>query len=155
MADVNPIPEGLRTLTPQLTLDGATAAIELYKKAFGAEVLDTAMDPSGKKVWHSSVRFGDSVLFINDPFPEMGGHPAQSADLWLYGKDVDAAFKRAVDAGLKVEQPLTDQFWGDRTGTLSDRFGVRWTVGQRMKNVSPDELKKIVDDMTAKMKAGG
>src|SRR5580693_3935042 len=68
-----PVPAGYHTITPQLAIDGAAKAIEFYKKAFGAEVLDQAPDPSGTKVWHASLRIGDSMLFVNDVFPDMGG----------------------------------------------------------------------------------
>src|SRR5271156_2956589 len=93
-----PIPKGYHTITGQLNLDGAAKAIEFYTKAFGAEVVDEAPDPSGQKIWHASLRIGDSMLFVNDVFPDMGG-TASHSNLWLYVNDVDASFKRAVDAG--------------------------------------------------------
>src|SRR5207237_317534 len=83
MAQVNAVPAGLHTLTPQLTVEGAAEAIEFYKKAFGAEEKSRAPDPSGKKVWHSELRIGDSAFFVNDAFPDMGGS-AHPTELWLY-----------------------------------------------------------------------
>src|ERR1700722_1222566 len=108
---VSPIPKGYHTITAQLSVEGASKAIEFYKKAFGAEVIDQAADPSGKKVWHAALRVGDSMLFVNDVFPEMGGS-ASHTSLWLYVNDVDASFKRAVDAGAKGKNPPPDMFWG-------------------------------------------
>src|SRR5665213_3088707 len=112
----SPIPKGYHSLTSQLSIDGAAAAIEFYKKAFGAEVLDQAPDPSGKKIWHASLRIGDSMLFVNDVFPDMGGTPSHSS-LWLYVPDTglraeDLACERtyflhgarAVGGGLTLEQ---------------------------------------------------
>ena len=93
---VNPIPAGYHSLTAQLSIDGAAQAIEFYKRAFGAEELDRALDPSGKKVWHAALRVGDSMLFVNDVFPEMGApDPARSA-MWLYVANVDAALPLTI-----------------------------------------------------------
>ena len=151
MAKVRPVPEGMHTLTTQLAVDGAAEALEFYKRAFGAEELSRAPDPSGKKIWHSAVRIGDSTLFVNDVFPDMGGGP-QHAHLWLYTDNVDAAWKRAVDAGCTIRMPLSDMFWGDRMGTVSDRWGNQWSLSQRIKEMTPDEMKKAQDAFVAQMK---
>jgi uncharacterized glyoxalase superfamily protein PhnB len=145
------VPEGLRTITPQLTIDGCDKAIEWYGKAFGAELVMKAPDPSGKKIWHAQMRIGDSSFFLNDAFPDMGGH-AHMTSMWLYGDNVDQKWKRAVDAGGKPVMPLADMFWGDRMGTLMDPFGNRWTIAQHMKDMTPDEMKKAQDAFVASMK---
>jgi PhnB protein len=144
------VPEGMHTITPQLAIDGCDKAIEWFQKAFGAELLSRAPDPSGKKVWHASVRIGNSVIFVNDVFPEMGGG-VQTASLWLYTDNVDQAWKRAVDAGAKTTMPLGDMFWGDRLGQLTDPFGNKWNLAQHMKDLTPDEMKKAQDDFVAQM----
>ncbi len=150
---VNPIPAGYHTLTAQLSVDGAAEAIEFYKKAFGAEELDRAPDPSGKKVWHAALRIGDSMLFVNDVFPEMGApDPARSA-MWLYVADVDAAFARAVAAGGQPVMPPADMFWGDRMGQIKDPFGQKWTIAAHVKDQTPEETEKAMQDMLAKMHA--
>jgi uncharacterized glyoxalase superfamily protein PhnB len=136
----NPIPEGLHSITPQLSVDGAAEAIAFYQKAFGAEEITRAPDPSGKKIWHAAIRIGNSQLFINDVFPEMGSKANQS-QLWLYSAGVDAAFQRAVDAGCKVMMPLADMFWGDRMGALTDKWGNQWMLSQHVKDLSPVEMK--------------
>jgi len=135
------IPEGLHTVTVSLALEGAAEAIEFYKKAFGAQELMRAPDPSGKKIWHAALRIGDSQLFVNDVFPEMGGAPSKTS-LWIYLEGVDAAWKRAVDAGCKVRMPLGDMFWGDRMGSLEDRWGIQWSLAQHMKDMTPAELEQ-------------
>jgi uncharacterized glyoxalase superfamily protein PhnB len=135
------IPEGLRTVTPQMTIDGCAEAIEFYKKAFGAIEQSRAIDPSGKKVWHAQIRIGDSAIFVNDAFPEMGPVPGPTT-LWIYTDNVDGAFKRAVDAGAEVKMPLADMFWGDRMGTVVDRWGHRWNLAQRVKDMAPEEMKR-------------
>ena len=104
------IPEGLRTVTPALTVDGCAEAIETWKKAFGAEERFRAPDPSGKKIWHAELRIGDSIIFCNDTMPEMPQTPRQ-ARLWIYTEGVDRAFQRAKDAGLNVAMPPADMFW--------------------------------------------
>jgi PhnB protein len=148
---VSPIPNGYHSITAQLSLDGAAAAIEFYKKAFGAEVVDSAPDPSGKKIWHAALRIGDSMLFVNDIFPEMGGSLSNTG-LWLYVPDVDASYKRAVDAGAKGTNPPNDMFWGDRMAHVVDPFGQKWAMATRVKEMSPAETKAAADAFIAQMK---
>jgi uncharacterized glyoxalase superfamily protein PhnB len=147
----NPIPKGYHTITAQLSVENAQAAIEFYKKAFGAEQLDHALDPSGKKVWHAALRIGDSILFVNDVFPDMGGTQSQSSQ-WLYVADCDAAFKRAIAAGAKEVMAVNDTFWGDRMGHVVDPFGQKWTIATRIKDMTPEEMKAAADAFIAKMK---
>jgi PhnB protein len=154
MAKVKAIPEGMHTVTSQLTLDGAAQAIEFYKKAFGAQELSRAMDPTGKKVWHASLRIGDSTIFVNDAMPEMGGPGAQPSRLWLYVEDVDGAYKRATQAGAKALMPPTDMFWGDRYGNVTDAWGNEWGIAQHVRDLSPAEMKKAQDAFVAQMAKG-
>jgi uncharacterized glyoxalase superfamily protein PhnB len=151
MAKLNPIPKGLHSLTAQLNVDGASEAIELYKRAFGAEEIARAPDPSGKKIWHAELRIAGSGIFVNDVFPEMGSG-AQPATIWIYGDDVDARWKRATEAGMQVKMPLSDQFWGDRMGVCTDKFNVTWCLAQRMKEMTPEEIKKAEQAFVASMK---
>lgn len=144
------VPEGMHTVTPQLSVDGAAQAIDFYKKAFGAEEVSRAPDPSGKKIWHAQLRIGNSHIFVNDTFPEMGSTPSQSS-LWLYLDNVDAAFKRAVDAGATVRMPVADMFWGDRMGAISDRWGIQWTLATHMKDLTPQEMKRAEEEFIKNM----
>jgi PhnB protein len=150
MSQVKAVPEGFHTITPQLVVKGCAEAIEFYKKAFGAEEVDRAVDPSGKLVWHADLKIGTSHLFVNDEIPGMGS-PAHPASLWLYVENVDAAFKRAVDAGCNVSMPVMDMFWGDRFGKVVDRWGIEWGLAQRIKNMTPDEIKKAEEEFKAQM----
>jgi len=145
------IPEGLHSVTPHLTVDGCADAIETWKKAFGAEEMMRAPSPDGKKIWHSAVRIGDSVIFCNDSMPEMPPMPKQ-ARLWIYQEDVDRGFERAKSAGLKVVMPPGDMFWGDRIAELHDRWGTQWVLAKHVKDLSPAEMKKAQDEFVAKMK---
>ncbi len=148
---VNPIPEGLHTITPSLTLEGAAEAIEFYKRAFGAEERSRALDPTGTKVWHAELRIGSSAFFVNDTAPEMGATPSFSS-MWIYTPDADAAFERAVKAGAKVTMPMADMFWGDRVGMLVDRWAIKWTIARRVKNLTPAEMKAAQDAFVAQMR---
>jgi PhnB protein len=145
------VPEGMHTVTPILTVKGCAEALEFWKKAFGAEELSRAKDPSGEKIWHASFRLGDSTIYCSDEFPEMGSN-ARTANLWLYLDRMDAAFKRAVDAGCKVMMAPADMFWGDRFGKVIDPWGNEWGMAQHLKDLTPDEAKKAQDDFVAQTK---
>lgn len=144
------IPSGYHTITAQLSLDKAADAIKFYKKAFGAEEIDRAPDPSGKKIWHAALRIGDSMLFINDVFRDRGGEPSRST-LWLYVPDVDALFQRAVDAGAEPTQSPADMFWGDRMAHVKDPFGQEWAIATHVKDMTPEEMKQAADAFVAQM----
>jgi PhnB protein len=148
---ISPIPAGYHTVTAQLSIDDAAKAIEFYEKAFGAEVVDRALDPSGAKIWHAALRVGGSMLFVNDVFPDMGGEHSRSS-LWLYVNDVDASFKRATEAGAKATHPPMDMFWGDRVAHVADPFGQKWTLATRVKDLTPEEMKKAEAEFVAGMK---
>lgn len=150
---IKAIPEGLRSVTPQLSIDGCAEAIEFYKKAFGAVEEGRAPDPSGKKIWHAQIRIGDCAVFVNDTFPEMGPSLGPSS-LWIYTDGVDAAFKRAVDAGAKVRMAVADMFWGDRMGALTDPWGNQWNLAQRTKNMTSQEMAKAGEAMAAEWNKG-
>jgi PhnB protein len=140
------IPEGHHTVTPQLTLGDAAAAIEWYKKALGAEDLGRAIGPDGK-IMHAELRIGTSRIMVNDSMggaknpAAMGGSPAS---FWIYVDDCDALFNQAVQAGAKVAPgpmgQLTDQFWGDRSGTLTDPEGYTWTIATHKEDLTPEEM---------------
>ncbi len=143
---VKPIPEGYHTATPHLMINGAVRAIEFYKNVFGAKEMFRMMQPDGR-LGHAELRIGDSVIMLADEFPELGARSPQHyggtpVSILLYFDDVDAVFQRAVAAGSKVVKPLQDQFYGDRTGTLTDPFGHQWTVARHIEDVSPEEMEK-------------
>jgi uncharacterized glyoxalase superfamily protein PhnB len=145
-----PIPEGMHSVIPSLTIDGAAEAIEFYKKSFGAEEIARAMDPAGKKIMHAALRINGSTIFLNDVMPGMA--EANKSRIWLYLDKVDQAWKRATDAGGQVKMPLADQFWGDRMGVIADRWGNEWTLAQHTKDLSPAEMKQAADAFFASAK---
>ena len=141
------VPEGFHTVTPQLTLDNAAAAIDWYRKALGAEEISRAVGPDGA-IMHAELRIGDSRIMVNDTMGgkgplALGGSPAA---LWLYVEDCDALFNRAVGAGGQVLRgpmgQMQDQFWGDRAGTFTDPHGYRWTIATHKEDLSRDEIEQ-------------
>ncbi len=141
MAKVPAVPQGMHTVTPALTIKGCAEAIELYKKAFGAEEITRVPDPSGKLIWHAALRIGDSTIFMNDEFPSMGS-VASPANLWFYFENVDAAFKRATSAGCQAVMQPADMFWGDRMSKVTDKWGNQFEIAQHVKDPTPEEMQK-------------
>jgi PhnB protein len=155
MPEVKAIPTGFHTLTPHLTVRDADKALEFYKNALGAEVLHVARMPDGK-VMHAGLRIGDSMLMLNEEFPEYGGLSPLSVGgtgvtIHIYTENVDEAFNRAVSAGANVAMPVMDQFWGDRYGLVTDPFGHKWSIATHSKDMSPEEMQRAMDEAMAKM----
>jgi PhnB protein len=120
-------------LTPYLMIDGAMKAAEFYQRAFGAEIA-TSHPPDAKgRTMHVHLYVNGSSLMLSDPFPDHG-HPLvkpQAFNLTLQVSDIDAWWKRAVDAGAEVVMPMADMFWGARYGQLRDPFGVEWALNEQ------------------------
>jgi PhnB protein len=158
-----PIPDGYHTVTPHIVLDDCAKAIEFYGRAFGAEKLLAMPGPMGKIV-HAEIKIGDSIVMMSDEMPPMPGQPGvfrapkaaglATSALFLYVRDADAAFDRAVKAGCTVRQPLADMFWGDRWGQVIDPFGHAWAIATHLEDLSPEEIGRRGKEFMAKM-AGG
>ena len=144
---VKHIPEGYHTATPYLIAKDAASAIEFYKKAFGATVLEIIADESGA-VRHGEFKIGDSQFMITDENPDYpawlsphsrGGSPVH---IYLYVEDADAVFNGAIAAGATELLPMQDQFYGDRSGALTDPFGHVWYIATHVEDVSSEEIQK-------------
>lgn len=148
---VDPLPQGMHTVTPHLVCAGAAEAIDFYQRAFGAKETSRIAGQNGKLI-HASVKIGDSTVMLVDEFPEWGsvgpkvlkGSPVT---IHLYVDDADATAERAVKAGAKLIMPVQEMFWGDRYGALEDPFGHRWAVATHVRDVSPEEAQKASRDM--------
>jgi PhnB protein len=143
---VKAIPAGYHSVTPYLMLRDGAAAIEFYKKAFGAKELMRFPGPQGK-LMHAEVQIGDSPVMLADEMPEAlcqgpktrGG---TTVGIMIYVENADAVFNQAVAAGAKVLRPLKDQFYGDRSGSVEDPFGHVWTIATHKEDVSSAEMAK-------------
>jgi PhnB protein len=142
---VKPIPEGYHTINPALTVRNAAAAIEFYKKAFGAVETVRMPGPDGK-IGHAELRIGDSVLFLSDEWPGMAVAPSLSGPpsnyLFMYVPDADRTFSQAIASGATATMPVQKQFWGDRYGKLTDPFGHHWGIATHVEDVSPEEMER-------------
>ena len=135
-------------------MKSASDAIAFYKKAFGAEEVLRMPMPDGK-VGHAELKIGDSIVMLADEMDHpdaisksprtLGG---VTSGLCLYVADCDALFNRSVEAGGKVRRPLTNQFYGDRSGTIEDPFGQVWTISTHVEDVPPDELRRRMEQFT-------
>ncbi len=137
MPKVNFVPAGYRTVTPSLVLKDSHRAVEFYKQAFGAEERFRMPTPDGK-IAHAELQIGDSIVMLSEAMRE----PVTSASLYLYVPNVDAVVQRAIAAGAQATMPVADMFWGDRFGSVSDPFGVRWGIATHIEDVAPEELGK-------------
>lgn len=134
-------------VTPHLVVDDAAAAIDFYVKAFDATELGRVPHPDGRLV-HAMVQINGSTVMLNDDFPEFDNGKSQTpkafggtpVTIHLTVTDVEAKFARAVEAGAEVIMPLEDQFWGDRYGMVRDPFGHQWSLGQPVREVSPEDI---------------
>jgi PhnB protein len=150
--NVKPIPEGYHSVTPYLMINGASKAIEFYKQAFGAKEIGRLS--MGQQVAHCELEIGDSRIMLADANPEWG-HKAPEAlggspvSICLYVEDVDAVYKKAIAAGAKADRngEVKDQFYGDRSGSLVDPFGHKWTIATHIENVSFPEMDKRMQAM--------
>ncbi len=133
------IPQGFTNVTPQLVCKDAKATIDFIEKAFGGETNHIMPGPDGKGVMHGAVRLGNAHIFLSDA--NDFAKPT-SSNLFVYFKDVDAAFDRAVKAGATVVAPLADMFWGDRWAMVADPFGNMWQLATKKEDVAPEEMQK-------------
>jgi PhnB protein len=142
---VQPCPSGYHSINPSIVVDNAAKALQFYADAFGAK--ETYRLPMGDKIGHAEIQIGDSRLMLSDEMPAWGALGPKSrggatGSFVIYVPDADAAVERAVKAGAKIVQPVEDQFWGDRAGTVVDPFGHKWMLGTHVEDVSEDELKR-------------
>jgi PhnB protein len=149
---VKPIPEGYHHVTPYLVIKGAGAAIDYYKRVFGATER-MRMDAPGGMVGHAELEIGDSVVMLADEFPEQGFKGPRAfggtpVSLLLYVEDVDDVFRRAIQSGARELKPLADQFYGDRMGTLEDPFGHVWSIATHVEDLSPEEMQRRAGEMS-------
>ncbi len=150
----NYMPAGSRTATPYLVVKDAARALTFYQQAFGATEVMRLAGPDGKVV-HAEIRIGDSNLMLADEFPDWGALSPKTiggtpVSIMLYFEDCDMVFNRAIAAGAAVLHPVQDQFYGDRSGTLIDPFGHKWTIATHQEDLPEDELRRRFEAACAK-----
>ena len=150
-------PAGYHTVTPSIIVRDAAAAIDFYKKAFGAEEVTRMTGPNGR-VMHAEIRIGDSPVMLGEEDEQWGTRSPLSTNgnpgsLHLYVADADAAFARALRAGATVRYPLEDAFWGDRYGKVADPFGHEWGIATRVREMSAEETQRAADAWMAQAAA--
>jgi PhnB protein len=147
-----PIPEGFHSITPGITVAAGLDALDFYQRAFGAEVVRKLV--MGGKLMHSELRIGDLIFTLSDEFPEYGivapdpEQPSTSA-LMIYTEDAGALQDRAVDAGATLLNKVSDQFHGDRAGSVRDPFGHRWLLATHTEDMSEDEMQRRMEEAMA------
>lgn len=143
---VKAIPDGYHSVTPYIICRDAGRALDFYKLAFGAQELFRLPAPGGK-IGHAEIKIGDSIVMLADEHPDFQAHSPQKyggtpVTMLIYVQDVDKAFPQAIAAGGKETRPIKDQFYGDRSGTLTDPFGHIWTIATHKEDVTPEEMDK-------------
>ena len=158
IAMIQPIPDGYHTITPSFTFRDSKKAIEFYKRAFDAEVVDLLSSPTGQGTMHASLKIGNSIVMMGDEMPDaencvksaetLGTSPIS---LYVYVSDVDTAFKKAVAAGGTVSMPVSNAFWGDRVGQIRDPFGYSWMIATHKQDLTKDEIRQGAEAFFAQM----
>ena len=129
-------PDGYQTVIPYLIVPDVAALIEFTSRALGAEEVDRFPGPDGR-VAHAEVKIGDSIVMMGGARPE---YPPIPCALYVYVRDVDAVYKRALAAGATSVRPPADQFYGDRSGGVKDPFGNQWWFGTHIEDLSREEI---------------
>ena len=132
-----PIPEGYHSITPGTSIHNCERAIEFYKNVFDAKEQVRFTSPDGK-IMHCELKIGDSIFMLGDAVDQ----PPYHMHVMVYVNNCDVVFKRAVDAGATVKEPLADKFYGDRNGRVTDPFGNEWYIATHKEDISAEEMAK-------------
>jgi PhnB protein len=146
----NYLPEGYHCVIPYLIVDNANAAIDFYKQAFGAEEVMRFQQPNGK-IGHAELMIGDAHIMLADEAPHIGALSAKSVggtpvSIMIYVPNVDQVVDRALKAGAKLDRAVSDQFYGDRNGGVTDPFGHKWWIATHVKDVSPEDMEAAMSN---------
>ncbi len=140
------------TATPYLTVRDAARALDFYTRAFGARETLRLTAPGGTRIGHAEIDVGGARIMLADEFPEMGARGPETiggtpVTIALQVPDVDEFVRRAVVEGATLARPVSDQFYGERAGMLTDPFGHRWHVSTHVEDVPADEMQRRYEAM--------
>jgi PhnB protein len=145
---IKPIPDGYEAAIPYLSVVDAAAAIEFYKRAFGATERMRMIGPDGR-VGHAEISIGTALIMLADEHPEIDfrspktlGVARSPVGIHLYVEDVDAVYAQALLAGATALRAPADQFYGDRNAQLQDPSGHVWFLSTHTEDVSPEEIRR-------------
>ena len=138
---VKPVPERYHSVTPYLVVQGVPKLLEFLKQTFNSTELERVPRPDGT-ISHAEVRIGDSVVMMGEANAQSKPMPAM---LYVYVEDVDAVYKRALQAGAKPVRELKDEFYGDRAGGVADPVGNQWWIATHKEDVSQEELRRRME----------
>ncbi|MGO9378897.1 MAG: VOC family protein [Dissulfurispiraceae bacterium] len=150
------IAEGFHSVTPMVVFKDVRKAIEFYKRALGAVERFVMPGPNGKGVMHAEILIGNSIIMMSEENPQnpcksaatAGGSPVS---FYIYTEAVDEAFKKAVEAGAEVKMPVQDMFWGDRAGTVQDKFGYSWMLATHTRDLTNQQIEEGAKAFFAQM----
>lgn len=146
---------GWHTVTPFIVVRNAEKAIDFYVKVFGAKEQTRMIGPDGK-IMHARIQVGDSLICLSEENQSCGGTSPETlggvaSSLYLYVADIDASFKKAVDAGCKAKMPPTEMFWGDMFSSVQDPFGHCWSLATHVEDLTDEQVKKRQQEFFAQM----
>ena len=141
----------IHELFAYLCVEDAAKAIEFYTKAFGAHEKFRLTEPSGR-IGHAELDFGGTTMMLSDEFPELGFKGPKAiggtgVTIHIHVDNADEVIRRAVEAGAEIEREPTDAFYGERSGSIRDPFGHRWSIGHSIEDVSTEEMQRRYTEM--------
>jgi len=147
------IPEGLSSITPFISFENPSEAIEFYKKSLGAEVIVSLPAPNGD-IMYAELQIGSSRIMVGKSGEECSGNSIEHyggspVSFYIYVDNVEASFSKAKSAGMTDKQEITDMFWGDRMGTLKDQYNMVWSIAEHVREVSPEEMQEAMEKMAS------
>lgn len=148
---VSAIPPGYHSVTPYLLIRGAGAAIDFYVNAFGAIEHLRLTAPDGR-IGHAEIQIGTSKVMVADEHPELEflgpeSRGGTTVSLMVYVTDADSVFSRAIAAGATELRPLCDQFFGDRSGAVTDPWGHVWSIASRIEDITHEEIQQRFQEL--------
>jgi PhnB protein len=141
MSTAKPVPDGFNTATPYLIVPDGKAALGFYQRAFGATITTQLIEPGGR-LMHATIKIGDSLLMLGEhtAVDPRGEKTFPRVSIYLYVDDVDSWAARAGQAGAKVLMPVTDHFYGDRSGGFEDPYGIVWWISTHKEDLTDEEI---------------